>query len=75
MPFSSDLRPLSVVSRIKAIAVLKRDTTKVEVISGLLACPEVVLKWIDHCTHIVGEGKDINNMVLYNTIGGDLDRR
>ena len=46
MTFPSDLRPFSVLSRIKAITVLKRDTTKVEIRPRLLACHGVVLKWV-----------------------------
>ena len=49
MTVSSDLRPFSVISRIKAITVLKRDETKVETIPRLLACLEVDLEWVHHC--------------------------
>ena len=49
MAFSSDLRPFSVLSRIKAVTVLKMDNTKVEIRAGLLACHGVVLKWVHHC--------------------------
>ena len=54
MTFPSDLRPFSVLSRIKAITVLKRDTTKVEIRPRLLACHGVVLKWVHHCTWYCG---------------------
>ena len=46
MAFPSDLRPFSVLFRIKAITVLKRDKTKVEIRPRLLACRGVVSKWV-----------------------------
>ena len=49
MTFFSDTRPFSVLSRIKAITVLKKDKTKVDMRPGILACQGVVFKWVHDC--------------------------
>ena len=38
MTFPSDIKPFSVLSRIKAITVLKKDKTEAKIRPGLLAC-------------------------------------
>lgn len=66
MTCSSDLRPFSVLSQVKATTVLKRDTIKVEVRPPKVTCEGLVLKGVRRC---ITSSVNVSMVVyMYNTI-------